>query len=374
MVFATSSNARASNPGGFRAGRETRSRPLHAHRTLTLVASDGVRQGVVSPTVRDLLTRDTVGSPPFVMMFASVGASKGSAQWLRNTAILFSICLHVAIGIALFDSSNSDDQFGALAEKTDAISLATQQTLVLESIETETVQTAAAASAESQAGSVQSADSAPQAQAETKEAVEAAEPPPQPVDVAEVTPSPAIPTEDPLPVIRGGAAPDDVREVKAIETAKTTEDVKRAEVATKEVAQERTKKADTKEEERQATAQAASRASASGSTTSRASAAQAAISGRVSASRGNILNYAARIRAILARNKPGGDGHRGTTRISFGLTATGQLSYAEVASSSGRPDLDQAALGAVRKAAPFGTPPANVAPNELRFTIPFYFH
>ena len=374
MVFVASSNATMLNPGAHDLGREAQSRSQYTHRTLTLVTSDGVREGAFSPTVRDLFAPYTGGSPSRVPVFASVGTSKRPAQWLRNSAILFSFYLHVAIGMALFDWSDSDDQFGTLADKTDAISLATEQTLVLESIETEAVQTAAAASAASQAGSVQSADSAPQPLTETKEAVEATEPPPEPIDVAELTPSAAIPTEDPLSVIRGGAAPDEVSETKAIQTAETVEEVKPTEVATKDVTQEQEKKEDIEKKERQVTAQAASRASAAGSTTSRASAAQAAVSGRVSASRGNVLNYAARIRAILARHKPGGDGHTGTTRISFGLTATGELSYVQVASSSGRASLDQAALGAVRQAAPFGAPPAAVSPNELRFTIPFYFH
>src|SRR5690606_2802386 len=124
---------------------------------------------------------------------------------------------------------------------------------------------------------------------ETKEVVEATEPPPNPVDVAEVKPS-EVPADDPLPVIRGEAAPDEVRVAKAIEKPEPVEEVKLTEVAAKEA-----KTADEKQEEeaekkeRERTAQAASRASSAGSTASRGSAASAAAGGRVSASRGNIL-------------------------------------------------------------------------------------
>jgi protein TonB len=110
-----------------------------------------------------------------------------------------------------------------------------------------------------------------------------------------------------------------------------------------------------------------------GTTTSRGSAAQAEISGRVSASRGNILSYAARVRAQVARNKPVGNGHRGTARIAFGITGTGNLSYVRIAGSSGKKGLDDAAIEAIRQAAPFGTPPDGASPDQLKFIIPFYF-
>jgi protein TonB len=371
MAFVASSDVTTFDPAahGFR-GEAVRPRPSHSlHRTLMLVTSDGISGGAHLLDARTASAQDVNAA----VAVSQVHAPKRPAQWLRNTAILFSFCLHAAIALSMLDLSDVDEQFGTLADKTDAISMATEQTVVLESIETETVQTAAAASAASQAGSVQSANSVPQPLTEVKEAVEATTPPPEPVEVADVTPSAAAPTEDPLSVIRGGAAPDDVSEVKAVETSETVEEVKPTEVAAKEVVEEDERKEDAQERERQVTAQAASRASAAGSTTSRASAAQTAVSGRVSASRGNILNYAARIRAILARHKPAGDGHRGTARISFGLTEAGDLSYVQVASSSGKATLDQAALGAVRQAAPFGPAPADASLDQLRFTIPFYF-
>jgi len=367
MVFVASSNNATRNPS---AHEEISVHPQRVPRTLTLVAADGAPPQL--PISRDLFSAD-LGGPSASPVSASTAISNRPVQWLRSAAIVFSLCLHVAIGSAMFDWSDSDDQFGTLSDKTDAISLSTEQTLVLESIETEAAQTASAASAASQAGSVQSADAVAQPLTEVKEAVEATQPPPEPIDVTEVTPSAAIPTDDPLHVIRGGAAPDEVHETRAIQTSETVDEVKPSQIESKDVSEEENKKEDAERKEEQVTAQAASRASIAGSTTSRASIAQAQVSGRVSASRGSVVNYAARIRAILARHKPGGDGYSGTTRISFGLTMSGELTYAEIASSSGKGSLDQAALAAVRQAAPFGAAPPDANANELRFTIPFYF-
>lgn len=370
MVFVASSNGTTLDRNAHGVAREASSQQRRMPRTLTLVSADGAASQF--PVARDVVPPlDSPSSGRPVLMSAS--QPKRPLQWLRSTAIVASVCLHVAIGASMFDWSGSDDQFGTLSDKTDAISLSTEQTVVLESIETEAVQAASAASAESQAGSVQAADSSPQPLTEVKEAVEASEPPPEAVEVAEPTPSAAVPTDDPLPVIRGEAPPDEVHETKAVQTSETVEEVKPLEVATKDITEEQEKKEDAEKKERQVTAQAASRASMAGSTTSRASEAHAAVSGRVSASRGSVLNYAARIRAVLARHKPSGNGYTGTTRISFGLTTSGELRYAQITTSSGKGKLDEAALAAVRQAAPFGAPPPDATANQLQFTIPFYF-
>jgi len=85
------------------------------------------------------------------------------------------------------------------------------------------------------------------------------------------------------------------------------------------------------------------------------------------------LSYAARVRAKVARHKPPGNGHRGIATVSFGASLSGGLAYARLARSSGSATLDRAALGAVRRAAPFGSPPAGASPGQLRFSVPFYF-
>lgn len=371
MVFVASSSSTTRNSNAHGLARDPSTPSQRAPRTLTLVSADGE---VPEPSIaRDGLAHaDTSSALRFAP--ASVGASRSPWQWLRGAAIIFSVCLHAAVASTMFDWSDSDDTFGTLSDKTDAISLSTEQTVVLELIETEHVQTASAASEASQAGSVEAAELVPQPLTEVKEAVEATEPPPELVDVAEVTPSASIPTDDPLHVIRGQAPPDEVQEVRTIQTSETVEEVKPTRIKSKEVAEEDNKKEDAERRERQVTAQAASRASMAGSTTSLASMAQAQHSGRVSASRGSVLNYAARIRAILARHKPSIDGYTGTTRISFGVTPSGDLRYVEIASSSGKGKLDQAALAAVRQAAPFGDPPPDATPNQLQFIIPFNFY
>jgi TonB family protein len=85
------------------------------------------------------------------------------------------------------------------------------------------------------------------------------------------------------------------------------------------------------------------------------------------------LSYAARVRAKVARHKPSGRGHRGIARVAFGVSGSGRLRYARLAKSSGNSALDRAAVSAVRRAAPFGAPPAGASAAQLRFTIPFYF-
>jgi TonB family protein len=51
------------------------------------------------------------------------------------------------------------------------------------------------------------------------------------------------------------------------------------------------------------------------------------------------------------------------------VSPAGELAYAELSVSSGSTALDEAALAAVRRSAPFGPPPSDVLPSELRFSI-----
>lgn len=93
-------------------------------------------------------------------------------------------------------------------------------------------------------------------------------------------------------------------------------------------------------------------------------------SGRVSASTGSAINYAAIVRARVAGRKPAGGGRRGTVVVAFGVTRSGGLSYASIARSSGDRGLDSSVLSAVRSAGPFPAPPPGA---QLRFSMPFYF-
>jgi protein TonB len=93
--------------------------------------------------------------------------------------------------------------------------------------------------------------------------------------------------------------------------------------------------------------------------------------GRVSASRGDILSYAALVRARVASRRPSGYGAHGRVVVSFSVTPGGGLGSARIASSSGSGALDSAALGAVRGAAPFPPPPNGAG--AIRFSVPFYY-
>ena len=92
--------------------------------------------------------------------------------------------------------------------------------------------------------------------------------------------------------------------------------------------------------------------------------------GRVSASSGSALNYAALVQARVAARKPDGGGGRGTVVVAFSVSRSGALSSARIARSSGNSSLDSRVLAAVRSAGPFPSPPAG---DNLNFAMPFYF-
>jgi protein TonB len=110
-----------------------------------------------------------------------------------------------------------------------------------------------------------------------------------------------------------------------------------------------------------------------GGVTAKAKAGKGTGGERASARRGSLLNYAAHVRARVARNKPPGGGLRGTAVVAFGVTTSGRLAFARVSRSSGSAALDRLAVAAVRGAAPFPTPPAGATAAQLQFSIPFYF-
>jgi len=83
--------------------------------------------------------------------------------------------------------------------------------------------------------------------------------------------------------------------------------------------------------------------------------------------------YAARVRAKILSHRPRAGTGGGSAVVSFGLTASGGLSYARLKRSSGNPSLDQAALAAVRSAAPFPSPPQGARTSQLRFAVPLHF-
>ncbi|PPC87768.1 MAG: hypothetical protein CTY31_04180 [Hyphomicrobium sp.] len=103
----------------------------------------------------------------------------------------------------------------------------------------------------------------------------------------------------------------------------------------------------------------------------RASKRSAASSGRISASKGDVVSYAARVRAQVASRRPNGNGVRGTVVISFSVSRSGALGSARISSSSGNAVIDRATLAAVRSAGPFPPPPGGS--DSVSFAVPFHY-
>jgi protein TonB len=273
---------------------------------------------------------------------------------LLPLAIVISCALHAVAAAAILISTAALPEYGVLEEETDTLSLEMTQSVVLESTMRELVDATAAAAAAMPRGSVAAVDADPDPLPETQDVPIEKDAAPPTIKSAEVDPDAAEASEEPLEVLSGSGEPAEAVRTKA---AKQEVDVK----------EERRKK------EREQVRRQRSKQQTAGGPTSRSNASKVAASARASASRGTVLSYAARVRAKVARNKPSGRGHRGTARVAFGVSSSGGLSYARLARSSGNAALDQAALSAVRRAAPFGAPPAGTTSAQLRFSIPFYF-
>jgi periplasmic protein TonB len=92
--------------------------------------------------------------------------------------------------------------------------------------------------------------------------------------------------------------------------------------------------------------------------------AAAARTGKVSSGR-----YAANVRAAVGRHRLGVRGG-GSATVAFSIGPAGGLQGVQIARSSGKPALDQAAIATVRNAAPFPPPPPGV---KSTFSIRIYF-
>ncbi|MBN9271251.1 MAG: TonB family protein [Mesorhizobium sp.] len=88
-----------------------------------------------------------------------------------------------------------------------------------------------------------------------------------------------------------------------------------------------------------------------------------------------VSNYPGKVAARLRRASRGisGSGRSratNTVRVSFTVTAAGALAGVRIASSSGSPDLDKAALAIVRRAEPFPSIPPEAGRRTWAFTLP----
>ena len=320
------------------------------------MAADGARQ-------RSHVTAQT--APP------SLYVQPASSQKLLIAAVLGSLCLHFAVAASALTWGSALPEFGVLDAKTDAMSLAMTQSVVLESTLSLPTEAVSASSATMQQGAIQSADSQPQPLTAIEEVAVEQKPPSKVIKATEVPTKTVAPIEPPLDVLTGAGEPAEqlvAAAEKPLEEQVEPPTAKPDDTDPKKVEREKPAKKKPKQAQRQQ-----SNRQTAGGATSRANTGTAAASGRVSASRGSMLSYAARVRAKVAREKPLVRGSRGTARVSFSVTGSGGLGYARVSRSSGSTQLDQAAVKAVRRAAPFGRPPAGVSATALRFSIPFYF-
>lgn len=94
---------------------------------------------------------------------------------------------------------------------------------------------------------------------------------------------------------------------------------------------------------------------------------------QAAAQAGAVRLFLAGVRSRLAKNRPRSLHRKGTVMITFAIQPSGELDYAKVATSSGVPALDQAAIDAVRRSAPFQKPPEGMRPGDLVFTVPYRF-
>jgi len=295
-------------------------------------------------------------STPEILWVAVVG--EGFSRRLLTGSIIVSCLVHIAGAAAMLRSSSATADYGVLTQQTDAISLEMTASTILEAVDASaSAAAAAAAPTATQVGNPVSSSALAVPMTKVEEAA-VKEPVVETVKASEVKPDAVAPVEDPLQVVRGASEPSDEIATKPAE--RTEEDQKETEK------EEKVEKEEAKEQQQQSAAQL------SGGVTAR-SIAQADSQAKVSASRGSLLSYAAGIRAKVARNKPAGIGRSGEVQVSFGVTPSGDLSYASLTQSSGNERLDEAALEAIRRSAPFGPPPADASPAQLRFSIPFYF-
>jgi protein TonB len=252
---------------------------------------------------------------------------------------------------------------GAVAPPTEAISLATARSEVLEAVSaSETAEAISAASIDETAGEV---DERAAVQSSKIEEVRTG----RPVhDVASPEPETNENTPQPegIEAVRGGLESE---RSAGIELQATELEIEAAEPVRQAPAQETPAKPK-KHSKPNPNRERASERKQKGAASARAKTGTHARTGRISASSGSALNYAALVRARVAARKPGGNGGRGTVVVAFSVSRSGGLTSARISRSSGNSSLDGRVLAAVRSVGPFPPPPAGA---NLNFTMPFYF-
>jgi periplasmic protein TonB len=96
-------------------------------------------------------------------------------------------------------------------------------------------------------------------------------------------------------------------------------------------------------------------------------------SGPSRASRMAMVMYKRRVKARISRSLPAGIFGSGRVSIGMRISRRGGLLSTTVLRSSGNPEVDRAALSAVRQAGPYPRPPAGASPRQLALSISFLF-
>jgi protein TonB len=85
-----------------------------------------------------------------------------------------------------------------------------------------------------------------------------------------------------------------------------------------------------------------------------------------------VSNYPGKVRSKINRAKRRVRG-AGVVTVAFTVSSSGQATSIRIAKSSGEPDVDQAAIEAVRRAAPFPEIPAGAGRSSWPFNVPIVF-
>jgi len=293
----------------------------------------------------------------------------GAEGWLIWLSIAVSIALHLA-GYAYL-ALNVDPDHGSVRTATAAISINLQQTEIVDAVEDSPAKEAQASVARAGSASPEPADGKPDddVQAEAKNKAD---------EEREQRDAEAERARQEAEAQRLQEERD--REQRAAEQKRQAEERARREREAAEKARREREAAEKRQRERQKKADDARRRRAAEKAQKSASEASASAKknaetrrARVSASRGDILDYAARVNAWIARNKPSARGVRGRAVVYFKLSSTGRLISARIARSSGDQRLDRAAVTAVQRSSPFPRPPKGATSAQLRFSFPVTF-
>jgi len=113
--------------------------------------------------------------------------------------------------------------------------------------------------------------------------------------------------------------------------------------------------------------------------TRRAAAPPASSASRASAPRVSPARWQSKVVAWLNRHKryprsARSRGEEGTVQVSFTINASGAVTGARIARSSGNSALDQAAIDMVRRASPVPAPPPQIARSSMSLSVPVSFN